>query len=214
MSWLSRSRYRNEILGPHALVTGVHSSPGLTALCARLDRCKPRAILDLGASSTENLRFLSRYCDNVAVENLARSRSAVATKARSGASRSAPFRLPDVDALSLPVDSSFDVVLMWDLLHYVERAQLTRFIARLAGLCRKDALVLLLASSTTPITPTPMYFRIEGHDRLYYGVSADPPLPAPHFTPGEVEHRMRGFRPLRLYQLRNGLQEFLFRYEG
>lgn len=212
MSWLSRTRYRGEILGPHALVTGIHSSPGLAALCQQLDRHKPRAILDLGASSTENLRFLTGYCDNVAVENLARSRSAVAGRGAAETTRPGAFRLDDVEVLALPEDSRFDVVLMWDLLHYVERAQLARFTARLAGLCRQGAFVLLLASSTTPITPTPLYFRIEGCDRLFYGVSTDPPLPAPHFTPREVERLMRDFRPLRLFQLRNGLQEFLFSY--
>ncbi len=214
MSWLSRSRFRGEILGPRALVTGIHRSPGLAALCRQLDRHKPRAILDLGASSTENLRFLNRYCDNVAVENLARSRSAVAGKTGAEAARPRAFHLGDVDALALPEDGRFDVMLMWDLLHYVERSQLARFMARLAGLCRPDAFVLLLASSTTPITPTPLYFRIEGRDRLFYGVSTEPPLPAPHFTPREVEGVMPGFRPLRLFQLHNGLQEFLFSYEG
>ncbi|MCP4660850.1 MAG: class I SAM-dependent methyltransferase [bacterium] len=214
MSWLSRSRFRGEMLGPQALVTGIHRSPGLAALCRQLDRHKPRAILDLGASSTENLRFLIRYCDNVAVENLARSRSAVAGKTVAEAARSTPFRLGDVESLALPEDGDFDVVLMWDLLHYFERSQLARFMVRLAGLCRRGALVLLLASSTTPITPVPLYFRIEGRDRLFYGVPTEPPLPAPHFTPGEVEGLMCGFRPLRLFQLRNGLQEFLFSYEG
>ena len=95
MSWFSRRQPKAPKpagLAPPGLATGPHRSPGLAILSAELEKRPPRSILDLGASSTETVRFLSRFCDNIHVQDLFHS-----SETRSGA-RSTIFRF-DAEAL-------------------------------------------------------------------------------------------------------------------
>ena len=212
MSWFSRRQPKAPKpagLAPPGLATGLHRSPGLGILSAELEKRPPRAILDLGASSTETVRFLSRFCDNIHVQDLFHS-----SETRSGV-RSTIFRFDDeaLEALS-EAQEAFDVVLIWDLLHYFERPRLASFVARLAAGCRDDALVFLLASAIAPIPLTPIRFKIHDRETLHYQLPSDDRVASPMLRTRDVEQIMEGFTPLRLFQLRNGLQEFLFRYAG
>ena len=209
MSWFSKRKSAPSAPGPGRLETGVHRSPGLSRLCSELDRRRPEAILDLGASSTENVRFLSRFTGNLCIQDIfhgACDESGV---------RSEAFRFEDVEALELPAEGErFDAVLMWDLIHYFETDDLRHFIARLAGYCQPDALILLIASSVASIPLVPIKFRIESADSLHYTVPEGERVAPVGFNTRQVESVMEGFEPVRFIQLRNGLQEFLFRYAG
>jgi len=74
--------------------------------------------------------------------------------------------------------------------------------------------VLILAASSAPIPPLPVHFKIEDRDRLFYASSGERSVTIPGFTPRGIEMLMRGFSPLRAFQLRNGVQEFLFRCDA
>ncbi len=209
MSWFSRRKSSPKAPGPGRLETGVHRSPGLDRLCSELDRRRPEAILDLGASSTENVRFLSRFTANLCIQDIFHG-----VCDESGL-RSEVFRFGDSESLELPAAGErFDVVLMWDLIHYFKPEDLRLFIARLAGYCQPDALVLLIASSVASIPLVPIKFRIESVDSLHYTVPEGERIAPTGFNTRQVEGVMQGFEPVRFIQLRNGLQEFLFRYAG
>ena len=102
--------------------------------------------------------------------------------------------------------------MIWDLLHYFEPALQERCVARLAALCHPDALVLLVASANTPIPTTPIHFKIRDQETLEYGIATEARAPSPQLRTRDIELIMAGFQPVRLFQLRNGLQEFVFRY--
>ncbi len=209
MSWFNRQPKIPKPAGiaPPGLATGLHRSPGLELLSAELETRRPRAILDLGCSSTDTVRYLSGLCDHLSVQDLFQS-----SETRSGA-RSTIFRFgPDAPG-TLPDDGEkFDVILIWDLLHYFEAPRLPPFIAELAARCREDSLVFLLASAIAPIPLTPIRFRIHDRETLHYQVDSTERVASPLLRTRDVEQIMAAFRPLRLFQLRNGLQEFLFRY--
>jgi SAM-dependent methyltransferase len=208
MSWFQRRKPARPASGPGRLETGVHRSPALARLCQDLARHRPESILDLGASSTENLRLLSRYTANLCIQDLFH-----AACEESGL-RSAVFRFAGAESVDLPAGDRFDVVLMWDLLHYFEPADLPLFIARLAGVCRPGALVMLMASSVAAIPLVPIRFKIETEDTLHYSVPEGERMAPGGLQTRQVETIMAGFEPVRCFQLRNGLQEFLFRYAG
>ena len=208
MSWFKRRKPARPASGPSRLETGVHRSPGLARLCQDLGRRRPEAILDLGASSNENLSHLSRYTANLCIQDLFH-----AACEESGL-RSTAFRFPDVESIELPAADRFDVVLMWDLLHYFEPGDLPHFIARLADLCQPEALVHLLASSVASIPLVPIQFKIESEDALHYNVPEGERMAPGGLNTRQVEGIMQGFQPIRCFQLRNGLQEFLFLYPG
>ncbi len=209
MGWFSRRGPRQPIDStPLDVVSGVHRSPGLGQLCREMERHPPRAVLDLGSPSTENLRFLSDTGGNVSVGGLFRGAS------DSGGPWSALFRFEDVETLPLPEsDAPFDVVFLWDLVHYFEPAVFAAFVGRLAPLCRPSTLVLLSASATAPIPLVPIHFKIESRETLRYQLPSDERAASPGLCTRDIEKLMRGFVPVRIFHLRNGLQEFLFRYE-
>lgn len=208
MAWTFRRRKpRGDSGGPTGLVSGIHRSPGFGALCEELGKRRVDAILDLGPTSTENLSFLSQLSENVTVQDLFRS-----CGGEEGA-RSSIYRFPDVATLPLPESGPYDAVLMWDLFHYLERAQIRELVARLTPLCAEGTLLLVMASAQAPIPVSPLGFRIAGRAELEYRTTGNAKAPAPELTPRVVEQLVPSFRPLRFFQLRNGLQEFLFRYE-
>ncbi len=209
MSWFSRRKSAPNAPGPGRLETGVHRSPGLARLCSELDRRRPESILDLGASSTENVRFLSRFTANLCIQDIFHG------ACDESGLRSEVFRFGDPEKLELPAAGErFDVVLMWDLVHYFEPEDLRHFVARLAGYCQPDAMVLLIAASVASIPLVPIKFKIESVDSLHYSVPEGERIAPVGFNTRQVEGMMQGFEPVRFIQLRNGLQEFLFRYAG
>ncbi len=208
MGWFSRRKSATSALGPSELSSGVYRSPGMTRLAQELDRRRPAAILDLGASSTGNVSFFSRYTSNMCIQDLFHGCDDTGRPA-------ATFRFEPAEALQFPAEGElFDMVLMWDLIHYFEPADRKRFIERLAAYCQPDAFVFLLGSSTTSIPLVPIQFKIAGSDSLHYVVAEGDRMEPGGLTTRQVEGLMEGFQPLRCFQLRNGLQEFLFRYRG
>lgn len=210
MSWLFNRRKRETPSAvPRGLETGSHRSPGFAVICRELERFAEPRVLDLGRTSTENLEFLSRYGSQVAVADLFRSCGGVEGE------RPVPFRFPPAASLPLPDgDGPFDVILVWDLLHYLERSELAGFTARLRALSRAGTWVFFTISTRMPIPATPIHFRIETTELLHYGIVSATRLPAPQYTPREVEKVMTGYVPERSFQLRSGLQELLFQHEG
>lgn len=209
MSWFSRRKGKVEALGPAVLQSGVYRSPGLTRLGKELDRRRPESILDLGPSSTENVNFLSRYTTNLCIQDLFNG------ACHDTGRRSTAFRFGAADELELPpLGDRFDVVLMWDLIHYFAPEERRRFVARLASYCEPNAFVFLLGSSLTGVPLVPIQFKIETEESLFYSVQDDERMEPGGLTTRLVEGVMENFEPLRCFQLRNGLQEFLFRYRG
>ncbi len=209
MSWFRRRRPEPKSLGPHKLQDGIHRSPGLARLCSELDRRRPESILDLGASSTENVSFLTRYTANLCIQDLFHD------ACEESGRRSAAFRFGAAEALQLPAPGErFDAVLMWDLIHYFEPDDRRDLVARIAGYCRSEALVLLAASSVAPIPLEPIKFKIESADSIHYTVPEGERVGPAGFNTRQIEGLMEDFEPVRFFQLRNGLQEFLFRYAG
>ncbi len=205
MRFFSRRKPQGKSVGPVSLVTGSHRSPGLTILAAEIERRPPASVLDLGPASSENLAFLTRFTDNVSILDIAGSDQLRAPRA-------APLRIAADELRFGASEVRFDLVLLWDLLHYVARHEIPLFSARLAEVCRPGSLLLLLASASAPIPPVPLRFRILDREHLLYEVLSDERMPAPGFTVRDVEKAMKGFEPVRCFQLRNGFQEFVFRY--
>ena len=206
MSWFTRRKPRGQKPSSLLLENGPRPSPGLEALCRFLASSEEPAVLDLGSSSSENVTFLSRFSEKVTVDDLYRSASGEA------GARSQAFRFDESIAEHLPEgEGKFDVVLLWDLLHYFERESFELFSVRLAELCRPEAQIYAIASNHAELPQAPIHFKILSEDTLHYEV---PPgeRSSVQLTTREVERRMALFQPLRLFQLRNGMQEFLFRY--
>lgn len=201
MSWFSRKKENERDAGA---ASEVFSSPGMAIVAERLQRRPGSVVLELGAPSTESLAFLAKQSHDVEVVDLYHS---AGPSGRTGALRGL---LPAVATLPLPDgEARFDVILMWDLLHYIDPAERRAFGQRLAGLARPGSMVFTLASSSKEIPAAPIHFRIEAADRLRYNVVGTDKLPPPRLGARDVEQAMVSFSAERIFQLRNGFQEII-----
>ncbi len=208
MSWFSRRKPKVDV-GPAELQSGVYRSPAMSRLGQELKRRRPSSILDLGASSTENVSYFSEYTTNLCIQDLFHGACDDSGK------RSTAFRFGGIDSLEMPAEGErFDVMLMWDLLHYVEPEEQRRFVARLASHCQPDAILFLIGASSGKMPLMPIQFKIESDDSLFYTVPEGGRTTTVGLTTRQVEGLMVDFQPMRCFQLRNGLQEFIFRYRG
>ncbi len=212
MSWFFKGRKTQKHQGSSmGLETGSHRSPGLAAICHEMRERGEVSLLDLGASSTENVQFFSGFTSNVTVVGLFQACSGQGANSQ----RSNAFRFDENAIEALPKGKEqFDIVIAWDLLHYFDSQELVEFNRGLRRLCRPEALIYLLASNNAPIAKQPLHFRIEGEDSLFYTLPDGGASGASKLVTRDVEQRMEGFKPLRLFQLRNGFQEFIFRFRG
>lgn len=203
MSWFSRKSTRREA-PPGVLVDGAGRSPGMAAVVEHLRRLRDPAVLDLGASSSESLGYLSELAHDVAIQDVFHS------SGQSEGQRAEAFRFRRAEDVSLPepADGLFDAILAWDVLHYLPRAERPRFGARLAALCAPRGRVLVVASETARIPPTPIHFKILAEDRLEYVLSSSRVEP-PGVTTRDVEQAFVPLESERIYQLRNGLRELV-----
>lgn len=202
MSWFGRKKRNPRGAEAGQIEEGIQPSPGLELLVQSIRRRRPEAILDLGPTSTESLQFLSKLADEVDVCDLFQDAS---HRGR----RSDAFRF-DPDRLDLP-DRRFDVILAWDLLHYFAPQDRRAFGRRLADLAEDHALVLVTASNIAAIPATPIHFKILTEDRLRYVLPEGAKIASPGLQTRPVEQALLDFEPIRNFQLRNGVQEMLFR---
>lgn len=205
MSWFSRrSRRGSEALGNDP-PPGVHRSPGLAMLFDELERRRSPAVLDLGPSVTENVTQLSHLTSELTIQDSFRSSGGAQGQ------RAEVFRFSSAESISLPdEEGGWDAILMWDLVHYVERDQAGVLGARLGRIARPGAILYLIASATAPIPTSPIPFRILSRDRLSYEVDPATSVAPPQFRAREIEGMLADFEPRRLFQLRSGLMEMLF----
>lgn len=222
MAWFfSKRKPKGQQPSSEVLDTGSHRSPGLEMVAAALLTHARHSVLDLGASSTHNVELFSRLTDDVMVAGL--FQSCVGSEGRSG-HRSRPFRFDDSVLEILPeAQEQFGAVLLWDLAHYFDAELFDRFTERLEECLEPGAMIYLMASNNAPVPLTPISFQVEP-GRLRYGKLESCSL---HYQVPEgerstdlrlltrdIERRMARFRPQRLFQLRNGYQEFVFRKAG
>ena len=169
---------------------------------ARRDCC----VLDLGPGFGANVEFLSQFAKRIVIEDLYRTLAEIAQ----------PFTGPDrvyspVYEALLPYggQNPFDVILLWDLLDYLDRDDIRRLGRHLARLCHRGSLVIALISTRQKIPLTPANFKIVARDGLRCEHTATAERDCPRHSQLRLLELMPGFRVKRSFLLRGGLQEYL-----
>ena len=202
--WFTKKRFKR---GAEAgkLSDGLHHSPGLELIYEHFAQDSPAAILDLGTSSKRNLDALSELTDDLLILGCFHA-------AHESGARGERFDFGDPESIDLPDrHEEFELILLWDLLHYWRRRKdAEAFAARVVDRLAPGGLILAQASAQVPIPPVPIQFKIAGRNKLDYEL-ADNRVPSPALPMRAVEKMLAPCRPLRVFQLRNGLQEFVLR---
>ena len=187
----------------------VYTSPGLEGLTRRLRKDCTYRILDLGAALGANVEFFSAYSCRIRIVDF----HGTVTERQEAQEQSTPL---DQTLLSdLAADTGpFDVILAWDLLNYLDRAQFARVMARLSHLSRAGTSLLAVMYTQGDIPAHPPVYRILDGKTLSCGFG-DPELRAgPGYSPAELEQLFEGFGGLRAFLLRHGPMEYLLSRPG
>ena len=118
----------------------VHNSLGLQALCQRLQGVAACNILELGPVRSGNIQFWSQFSPSIYVADL---RSSLPLPVLP--SEESEFVEPDWDRLlGLPDNHSYDVILAWDLLNYLELPAVGSLMNYLKRFCRPGTVLFSL----------------------------------------------------------------------
>jgi hypothetical protein len=182
----------------------------LRALCDQLADKSGISILDLGSAMGVNVAFWSHFSPSLHIADL-----------WSSMPEPAPPSLEPVDSdpgwqqiLPLPEETRFDVILAWDLLNYLDQQQVSGLIRHLRGFCHPGALLFALIFDQPQMSAAPIRFRIAGMERLIYESRTTDSRACPRHQPRDVQRMLAGFRTASSFRLRNGIQEYVFEYDG
>ena len=183
-----------------------HRSLALKALLQELPEDRSSKVLDLGSASGRNLEFLSQFAGKIQIEDLYASLPTADGEAPVGPP---PFgRL-----LGFSEAARFDVILLWDLLDYLDHDSIRALVAHLVRFCRPGTLLLAFSSNQKEIPEQPIGFRFVDSETLEYDVASSRLRPGPRYVPRDIAHMFAGFRVQNSYLLKNGIQEYVFARE-
>jgi len=187
----------------------VFKSLGLQELCRLIQSFGSRSILDLGGAWGVNIKFWSGFSPSIYVADF---HSAVPLFQPTGDEPSAG---PAWERLmAIPEDSRFDVILVWDVLNYLEQSQVVGLIQYLLRFCRRGALLFALIYDKQQMPAVPTVFKIKDEGNLIYEGRSSETRPCPRHQPRDVQRMFAGFRVSGSFWLRHGVQEYLFEFEG
>ena len=163
-------------------------------------------VLDLGPGFGANVEFLSRFAKRIVIEDFYRTLAEIAE----------PFT--GDDRLYCPVyetllpyggQNPFDVILLWDLLDYLDRDDIRRLARHLQRLCHRGSLIVAMISTQHKIPLIPANFKIVGQDGLSRESTTTAQRDCPRHSQVRLLELMPGFRVKRSFLLRGGMQEYL-----
>ena len=197
--WLRKTTPASPPAGP-AEPTNRFRSPGLAAVVDELERrpSEELALLDLGPASNGNVRYFSGLCSRVYVNDL--------YAALQGPSR----RDAAMQVGSGEESATFDAIIAWDLLNYLDPSELSSVLCRLAILARPRAVLFALVGYRSEIPDRPMLFQIQGDGDLEYEEEGSHRRAAPRHSARDLGLALPGFETLGSYLLQNGYREFVF----
>lgn len=188
-------------------------SPGLELVADRLRLAERPVVLDLGAPLRANVAFLAEARTKVWIEDLPHFL----------VGREPPAPVDDGDAdwdgfvnasLGFRRDERFDVVLAWDLLAYLEREAVASLIRAISGSCKQGALLFITVSTADALAERPAEIRVSPDGLLVYEPAGPGTRPNPAYTPLALERMMPGFKLLHSFLLGDGMQDYLFSFQG
>ncbi len=181
-----------------------YRSLGLSYLLSILPADREFSILDLGQALDANVRFWAGFSCRLAIADFYREYREAVTDATGISS-------PDLFARILAFSESrtFDILLVWDLLNYLDPEEAGLLLRFLRRRCRTGSLLFAMISSQPMIPALPLYFRILDGERMAYETRSREARPCPRLQPRDLSRMLPEFDISGSYLLRHGLQEYI-----
>lgn len=162
-------------------------------------------VLDLGSASGANVSFFAELGCKLFIADLNSSLFSAGTPAdRAEALDLALGR-------DIPEGERFDLILLWDLLDYLDDPEIRILAARLSPLCRDGALLYSMVSIRKEIPDRPSRFEIRATDTISYYPGSNLQRAAPLHKEPDLAKLMPDLEVESTFLLRHGTQEYLFR---
>ncbi len=188
----------------------VHNSLGLQALCQKLQGVFTCNILELGPVRSGNIQFWSQFSPSIYVADL---RSSLPLPVLP--SEESEFVEPDWDhLLGLPKNQSYDVILAWDLLNYLDLPVVASLMKYLKRFCRPGTILFCLIFDQKEMPEKITVYGIADESHLKYEYAGSEMWVCPRHQPHALAGVMTQFHTSESFRLRNGIAEYLFEYEG
>jgi hypothetical protein len=180
-------------------------SLGLKALLDMMQENRKHFILDLGPALGTNVEFWSRFPCRIYIEDFYRNyRNAQASSSEEAGMVKMEELLPQCQGIS------FDIILAWDLLNYLDQEELALLVRHLMPACRPGTLLFALISSHSNMPEEPCTYRIIDPERMICAVRTDRMRACPRYHPKDIARLMTPFSISSSFLLRNGTQEYVF----
>jgi hypothetical protein len=183
--------------------------PVLASLFDAMDNADKLEILDLGPARAANLEILSRFRCRLLIEDVHELTSSFSEDTADNKAALVNWFeqwAPGVNPASI------DAVIAWDIFNYLSPELCKAFIDLLAPLLKPGAYVYLLVYSQKEMPAQPIPFKIISDDRLEYQPATKATRPSPRFNQTDLKTYFSEFSVVKSVLLRNGMQEYLFRY--
>jgi len=180
------------------------------ALGALVEYAAPRrdcCVLDLGPGIGANVEFLSAFSSRMCIEDLYQTLFAIGHPFSGEARTYCP-----VYEMLLPYQGQtpFDLILLWNMLDYLDKDDIRRLSAYLGRLSKRGTLMYALVSTRRTIPATPPTYKILDGGNLCGRSTSTAQAECPRHSQVRLVEWMRGWRVKRSYLLRNGMQEYVF----
>ncbi len=162
-------------------------------------------VLDLGPASGANVSFFAARACKLFIADLNSSLFGPTNPANRAE------RLDLALTRDIPVTETFDLILLWDLLDYLDDRDIRILASRLQPVCHAATLLYGMVSVRKLIPDRPSRFEICDVDSIRYSASSPLRRPAPLHKEPELAKLMPDFEVESTYLLRHGKQEYLFR---
>jgi len=187
----------------------VQTSLGLSSLCQKLEGVVALNVLELGPARSASIEFWSRYGGSIYIADLR-------------ASLPLPFLAEDQQfpesewdrILALPEGRSFDVILAWDLLNYIEQSTLPSFISYITRFCRAGTILFFLIFDQPQMPEKITVYRIVDEKHIAYENGGARSRACPRHQPRALTRLLSQFRTSDSFRLKNGIVEYLFTCEN
>ncbi len=191
----------------------VYNSLGLQELCRRIREGSTCDILELGPVRSGNIEFWSQFSPSIYIADLRSSLPLPAPAAANEEEVESPE--PDWDKLlGLPEGRSYNVILAWDLMNYLELPTISSLIRYLKRFCRPGAILFTLIFDQKQMPDEITVYRIADESHLTYEYASPELRACPRHQPRALSGIMSQFKTASSFRLRNGIVEYLFAFEG
>ena len=196
----------DRLAGPLGKDGQTHHSLALKHALRRFRALGGSRVLDLGPAIGRNVQFLSGFISKLYIADLYGT-----IWKQAGKSGMDGVKLDRILSRDLPptTQSPIDLIMVWDLLNYLDREQVTTLGRHLAGLCRRDSLVLALLSTQPTIPELPGRYLMLDPETLRYENTSKRERRAPGYKEPDLEKLMPAFEVETSYLLRSGIQEYV-----